>query len=292
MMAAELVATIESVRERVADARRAGRLVGLVPTMGALHEGHARLIETARHESGFVVVSIFVNPTQFGPNEDFARYPRTLDTDLESCERAGAELVFVPEVATIYPPGPPATFVEVPGLSDVLEGASRPGHFRGVATVVLKLLGIVGPDVAYFGQKDYQQQVVLKRMVADLNVPVRIESVPTVREPDGLALSSRNRYLSPEERRAATVLIRALREAEAAVRAGEQSADRVRQLLTRSIESERLARLDYAEVADAETLEPLTNLTAARRAVALLAVRVGSPRLLDNAILPLPVEGD
>jgi pantoate--beta-alanine ligase len=291
-MAAEVVATIDAVRERVADAKRAGRLVGLVPTMGALHPGHARLIETARQECGLVIVSIFVNPTQFGPNEDFARYPRTLDADLQTSERAGADLVFVPEVATIYPPGPPATFVEVPGLSDILEGASRPGHFRGVATVVLKLFGIVGPDVAYFGQKDYQQQVVLRRMVADLNVPVRIETVPTVREPDGLALSSRNRYLSPDERLAATILIRALREAEAAVRAGERSADRVRQVLTRTIESERLARLDYAEVADAGTLEPLASLASARPAVALLAVRVGPPRLLDNAILPLPVEGD
>jgi pantoate--beta-alanine ligase len=291
-MAAEVVATIDVVRERVADAKRAGRLVGLVPTMGALHPGHARLIETARQECGLVVVSIFVNPTQFGPNEDFARYPRTLDTDLQTSERAGADVVFVPEVATIYPPGPPPTFVEVPGLSDILEGASRPGHFRGVATVVLKLLGIVGPDVAYFGQKDYQQQVVLRRMVADLNVPVRIETVPTVREPDGLALSSRNRYLSPDERRAATVLIRALREAEAAVLAGERSSDRVRQVLTRTIESERLARLDYAEVADAGTLEPLASLTAGRPAVALLAVRVGPPRLLDNAILPLPPERD
>jgi pantoate--beta-alanine ligase len=289
-MMAEVVSTIEAVRLRVGDARHARRIVGLVPTMGALHEGHARLIETARRECGFVVVSIFVNPTQFGPNEDFARYPRTLDTDLDTSSRAGADLVFVPEVKTIYPPGPPATFVEVPGLSDILEGGSRPGHFKGVATVVLKLFGIVGPDIAYFGQKDYQQQVVLRRMVADLNVPVRIETVPTVREADGLALSSRNRYLSPEERRAATVLIRALREAEELVRVGERSTERVRQLLTRTIESEELARLDYAEVADAETLEPLSELTASRRAVALLAVRVGLPRLLDNAILPLPVE--
>jgi pantoate--beta-alanine ligase len=189
-------------------------------------------------------------------------------------------------VSTIYPPGPPATYVEVPGLSDVLEGASRPGHFRGVATVVLKLFNIVGPDVAYFGQKDYQQQLVLRRVVDDLNVPVRIETVPTVRELDGLAMSSRNRYLNAEERHAATVLSRALRDAEAAVRAGERSADRVRQVLLATLESERLASVDYAEVADADTLEPIAALGEDRRGVALLAVRVGPARLIDNAILP------
>jgi pantoate--beta-alanine ligase len=290
-MPARVVETIEGVRRAVAEARGSGSVVRLVPTMGALHEGHARLIETARRESGFVVVSIFVNPTQFGPAEDLAKYPRTLDADLATCERAGADLVFCPEVATIYPPGPPAAFVEVPGLSDILEGASRPGHFRGVATVVLKLFGIIGPDLAYFGQKDYQQQVVLRRMVADLNVPVRIETVPTVREADGLALSSRNRYLSPDERRAATVLSRALREAQAAVDSGERSSDRVRRILTEVIESEGLVRLDYADVADAETLEPLSEL-GGRRAVALVAARVGPPRLIDNALLHVPDEVD
>jgi pantoate--beta-alanine ligase len=285
-MLVPMVETIEEVRDHVARARRAGRKVGLVPTMGALHEGHARLIEAARRGSDEVVVSIFVNPTQFGPNEDFARYPRTLDADRATCARAGADLAFVPAVETIYPPGPPATYAEVPVLSDVLEGASRPGHFRGVATVVLKLFGIVGPDVAYFGQKDYQQQLVLRRMVADLDVPVRIETVPTIREPDGLAMSSRNRYLNPEERQAATVLSRSLREAEAAVLGGERSADRVRQVLRATLESERLAKVDYAEVADAETLAPLATLGEGRRAVALLAVRVGPARLIDNAILP------
>jgi pantoate--beta-alanine ligase len=281
-----MVETIGQVRDHVARAQRAGRLVGLVPTMGALHEGHARLIETCRGSCDEVVVSIFVNPTQFGPNEDFSRYPRTLEADLATCERAGADLVFVPSAAEIYPSGATRTYVEVPGLSDVLEGASRPGHFRGVATVVLKLFGIVGPDVAYFGQKDYQQQVVLRRMVADLNVPVRIETVPTVRETDGLAMSSRNRYLNADERRAATVLSRALREAEGAVRAGERSAERVRQILLATLESERLASVDYAEVADADTLEPIAVLGEGRRGVALLAVRVGPARLIDNAILP------
>ncbi len=285
-MPVRMVETIEEVRDHVARARRAGRIVGLVPTMGALHAGHSRLIEVARGESGEVIVSIFVNPTQFGPSEDYSRYPRTLDADLAVCDRAGADLAFVPSAETIYPPDGTATYVEVPGLSDVFEGASRPGHFRGVATVVLKLFGIVGPDAAYFGQKDYQQQLLLRRMVADLDVPVRIETVPTVREPDGLAMSSRNRYLNADERRAATVLSRALNEAEAAVRGGERSADRVRQVLLATLESERLAEVDYAEVADADTLGPLARLGEGRRAVALLAVRVGPARLIDNAILP------
>ncbi len=285
-MPVRMIETIEEVRNLVAQAKQAGRIVGLVPTMGALHEGHARLIETCRRDCGEVVVSIFVNPTQFGPNEDLTRYPRTLEADVATCEKAGADLVFVPSVATIYPPGAHGIYVDVPGLSSILEGASRPGHFRGVATVVLKLFGIVTPDVAYFGQKDYQQQLVLRWMVADLNVPVRIETVPTVREPDGLAMSSRNRYLDPGERRAATVLSRSLRAAEAAVRAGERSADRIRQLLHATLESERLASVDYAEVADADTLEPLAVLGDGRRAVALLAVRVGPARLIDNAILP------
>ncbi len=285
-MPVRMVETIGQVRDHVARARRAGRVVGLVPTMGALHEGHARLIEACRGSCDEVIVSIFVNPTQFGPNDDYSRYPRTLEADLAVCERAGADLGFMPSAAEIYPPDSTSTYVEVPGLSDVLEGASRPGHFRGVATVVLKLFGIVGPDVAYFGQKDYQQQLVLRRMVADLNVPVRIETVPTVREPDGLAMSSRNRYLNADERRAATVLSRALREAEDVARAGERSVDRVRQVLHATLESERLASVDYAELADADTLGPIATLGEGRRGVALLAVRVGPARLIDNAILP------
>jgi len=284
-MPPRVVESIADVRRFVAGAGAAGRPVGFVPTMGALHAGHARLVEVARRGSATVVVSIFVNPTQFGPGEDYARYPRTFEADLALCEEGGADLVFVPDQATIYPPGPPSCFVEVPGLSDVLEGASRPGHLRGVATVVLKLFGIVGPDVAYFGQKDYQQQLVLRRMVRDLNVPVAIATVPTVREPDGLAMSSRNRYLGPDERRAALVLSRALAEAEAATRSGERSADRIRQILVTWVESERLARLDYAEVADSETFEPLVRLDDDRQAVALVAARVGPARLIDNALL-------
>jgi pantoate--beta-alanine ligase len=279
------VEAIEAVRGAVAAARRRGQSIGLVPTMGALHDGHVRLIERCRAESDWVVVSIFVNPTQFGPHEDWDRYPRTLEEDCARSAAAGAKLVFAPEVATIYPPGSCSTFVEVPGLSDILEGASRPGHFRGVATVVLKLFEIVRPDLAVFGQKDYQQQVLIRRMVADLHVPVAIVTVPTVREPDGLALSSRNRYLSPDQRRAATVLARALERAGQAVAQGERAGNRVRQILRETVESEPLATLDYADVADAATLEPLDELHPQRPAVALLAARVGSTRLIDNRLL-------
>jgi pantoate--beta-alanine ligase len=277
--------TIAGVRQVVAAARAAGRSVGFVPTMGALHAGHAHLVECCRAAAGLVVVSVFVNPTQFGPNEDFQRYPRTLHDDVALSAQAGADVVFAPAVQEMYPDGQLSTYVEVPGLSRVLEGASRPGHFRGVATVVLKLFEIVRPDVAFFGQKDFQQQLVIKRMVADLDLPVTIQAVPTVREPDGLAMSSRNRYLGPEERSAATVLSRALAEARTAVRGGERDASRVRQILAQTVESERLARLDYAEVADAATLEHLDTLDPGRGAVALLAVRIGATRLIDNAIL-------
>jgi pantoate--beta-alanine ligase len=274
--------SVDDVRTAVARARDAGRVVGLVPTMGALHDGHVRLIERCRAEAGWVAVSIFVNPTQFGPNEDFTRYPRTFEQDMARSRDAGADLIFAPTPATIYPGGAQSTFVEVPGLSDVLEGARRPGHFRGVATVVLKLFEIVRPDLAVFGQKDYQQQLVIRRMVADLHVPVRIVTEPTVREPDGLAMSSRNRYLNPDERRAALVLHEALTRARRAVLEGEDSANRVRQILRETIEFSRSVRLDYAEVADADTLVPLDQLGPDSRAVALVAARVGSTRLIDN----------
>jgi pantoate--beta-alanine ligase len=279
---AELVETVQDMRDAVASARDRGLRVGLVPTMGALHDGHVRLIEHCRALTGSVVVSIFVNPTQFGPHEDFERYPRALAADLDRCRAAGTDWVFAPSATAVYPNGSRSTFVEVPGLSDVFEGASRPGHFRGVATVVLKLFEIVRPELAVFGQKDYQQQLLIRRMVQDLHVPVEIVTVPTVREPDGLALSSRNRYLSPSERRAATVLSRALERARLAVARGERDANRVRQILHETLESEMSAKVDYAEVANAETLEPLDDLAPPRRAVALLAARFGSTRLIDN----------
>jgi len=280
-------ATIAGCRARIAEARASGRRIGFVPTMGALHDGHVRLMEVSRQECDFLVVSIFVNPTQFGPTEDYDAYPRSPEADHHRCSEAGVDLIFEPTVAAIYPEGGAGTFVEVPGLSQVLEGASRPTHFRGVTTVVTKLFGIVAPDIAAFGTKDYQQLVILQRMVEDLNMPVEIRPVPTVREPDGLAMSSRNRYLSDEERRAALVLSRALDEAARRVEAGERSADRVRQELAARIQSERLARLDYAEVSDARTLEPLASLGPGRAAIALVAAWVGPARLIDNAPLPL-----
>jgi pantoate--beta-alanine ligase len=281
----QLIETAVRIREEVAAARRLGRRVGLVPTMGALHEGHVQLIARCRDLVDVVVVSIFVNPTQFGPGEDFERYPRALDLDLQKCERAGGDLVFAPAVSTMYPSGPQSTFVEVGPFSHILEGATRPGHFRGVATVVLKLFEIVRPDLAVFGQKDYQQQLLIRRMVDDLHLPILIRTCPTIRESDGLALSSRNRYLSPIERRAAIALYRGLESAKRAVADGERQADQIRQILRETIESEVLAKLDYAEVADSETLEPLGDLGSGRSAVCLVAAWLGTTRLIDNALL-------
>ena len=276
--------TVADLRAAVAQARRSGRTVGLVPTMGALHAGHESLVVAARRRTGFVVVSIFVNPTQFGPNEDLGRYPRTWEADLALCARASADLIFAPEVAEVYPTGALATFVEVPGLTERLEGASRPGHFRGVATVVLKLFLMAGPDIAFFGAKDYQQQLVIRQMVQDLNVPVEVETEPTVREADGLAMSSRNRYLNPTERQAATALAQALAAARALVDGGERSGDRIRQRLRETLESEPLAHPESVDLVDALTLDPVDRLTPGQRAVALLAVRVGPARLIDNAV--------
>jgi pantoate--beta-alanine ligase len=281
----EMVESAADLRRWVSGARAAGKKIGLVPTMGALHDGHMRLIGQCRAESDIVVVSIFVNPTQFGAGEDLSRYPRPLEDDLRQSESAGADLVFVPTVQTVYPHGMNSTYVEVAGLADILEGASRPGHFRGVATVVLKLFEMVLPDLAVFGQKDYQQQLLVKRMIADLHVPVQLSICPTVREPDGLALSSRNRYLNPQERQAAVVLNRALERARAATEAGERLGDRIRQILDETLKSEPMAEIDYAEVADADTLERLGDLGSTRPAVALLAARFGTTRLLDNALL-------
>lgn len=286
---ADLIPWITSkvaLREILSRQRLEGARIGFVPTMGALHEGHLRLVQECRKTSDFVVVSIFVNPTQFGPREDLSKYPRTPEEDRRLCGIGGASLVFAPTVEEMYAGSSSLTHVEVPGLSSILEGASRPGHFQGVATVVLKLLNIVGPTSLYLGEKDYQQLLVIRRMVAELDVPVEVVGVPTVREPDGLAMSSRNRYLGTEDRAAATVLIEALREAIQSVESGERSADRVRQILRTRIESQGRAILDYAEVADASTLEPLEELRAGQQAIALLAVRVGPARLIDNAFLP------
>jgi pantoate--beta-alanine ligase len=254
--------------------------------MGALHEGHLSLIEAARAENGFVVVSIFVNPTQFGPHEDLGRYPRPLADDLALCARAGVDLVFHPGPADLYPPGY-QTYVEVTGLQGLLEGASRPGHFRGVATVVLKLFNLVQPDRAYFGQKDAQQVRVIRRLVDDLNVPVAVRVCPTVREADGLALSSRNRYLDPTQRHLAPVLHRALQEARARFEAGERDPKVLQRLLAERVRRTAGARLDYAAVVEADTLgEPGERLRGAT--LLALAVRFGDTRLIDNLLLPAP----
>jgi pantoate--beta-alanine ligase len=277
-----LTTTIAETRAAVAAARTAGRRIGLVPTMGALHAGHASLIRAARVECEYVVVSIFVNPTQFGPAEDFSRYPRTLDADRELCAAVGTDLIFAPSAADMYP-ADSRTVVEVTGLQDVLCGHSRPGHFRGVATVVLKLLNIVQPDVAYFGQKDAQQALIIRRMVADLNVPVIVRVHPTVREPDGLAMSSRNRYLDPAQRLGASSLHRALKKVEELVAAGERSVPVLERVMADLIAAAPGARLDYARVVDAQTLD--TIATVARPALAALAVFFGTTRLIDNTIL-------
>jgi len=256
---------------------------GFVPTMGYLHEGHLSLVRRARAENDHVAVSIFVNPTQFGPHEDYNRYPRDLERDLRLLEPLGVDLVFAPSVEEMYPPGF-QTWVIVEGVSRPLEGAARPGHFRGVATVVTKLFNIVQPDRAYFGQKDAQQAVVIRRMVQDLNIPVEIVVCPTVREPDGLAMSSRNTYLNPEERRAATVLFRALQAAKARYEQGERDAERLREAMREVIQAEPLARLDYVSVADPETLQELDRVED--RALLSLAVYIGKTRLIDNILLP------
>lgn len=282
----QVATTIPSARQLIEQAREDGRRIGLVPTMGALHRGHVALMEECRRLADFTAVSIFVNPAQFGPGEDYDRYPRMLEEDLRKCEAAGVDLVFKPSAEEMYPRGvPKATFVEVPGLSHVLEGEIRPTHFRGVATVVLALFEIIRPDVSVFGQKDYQQQALIRRMVEDLHMPVEVVAHQTVRESDGLALSSRNAYLDPEQRRGSAALYKALEAACKAVAGGESDADRVRQILRSPIESEVGATLDYAEVVDAETLELLDRIEPGRASVALLAARFGKTRLIDNARL-------
>jgi pantoate--beta-alanine ligase len=277
--------TVEDVRQRVSGARARGLTVGLVPTMGALHAGHVSLIRAARKGTGFVVVSIFVNPTQFGPHEDLERYPRPFAEDTKICAAENVDLIFYPDASTVYPPHF-HTFVEVGELGDVLCGASRPGHFRGVATVVLKLFNIVQPDVAYFGQKDAQQARIIQQMVRDLNVPVKVEVLPIVREPDGLALSSRNQYLDPEQRQKATVLFKALEECRRRIEAGERRANLLVKEVTERIAATAGARLDYAQIVDAQTLRPVDQLRG--QVLIALAVFFGPTRLIDNLQLQVP----
>jgi pantoate--beta-alanine ligase len=257
-------------------------LVGLVPTMGFLHAGHISLVQQARAECERVAVSIFVNPTQFGPSEDLAKYPRDLPRDLALLAAAGADLVWTPTPEVMYPDGF-QTWVEVERLTKGLEGEVRPGHFRGVATVVAKLFNAVGPDKAYFGQKDAQQAAVIRRMVKDLNFPVEIVICPIVREPDGLAMSSRNVYLNPEERQAATVLFRSLSEAKNAYEQGERDARTLRSIVSNIIHAEPLARLQYVSCADYDTLDELETVSG--KALLSMAVYLGKTRLIDNFVL-------
>jgi pantoate--beta-alanine ligase len=279
----EVIHTVSELRRWSREERRGGNAIGLVPTMGALHAGHASLIRAAAANCGRVAVSIFVNPTQFGPNEDYARYPRTFEADCALAQAEGADAVFAPPVEELYPAGA-ATFVEVEGLSNRLDGASRPGHFRGVATVVAKLLIAAEPDRAFFGQKDAAQVAVLRRMVADLRLPVEIVVCPIVRELDGLALSSRNRYLSPAERVQALVLSRAIRQAEALAASGERKAIALLKAARQTFADEPELRIDYIAAVDWSTLDPVE--IAAPGTLFAVAAWVGQTRLIDNTILP------
>ena len=274
----------KKVHAAVREARRRGLTIGCVPTMGALHAGHVSLVQRARSENEFVVATIFVNPTQFGPTEDFSRYPRTLDADLEFCRAAGADLVFTPQVADMYA-ADAETIVRVTGLSTVLEGAHRPGHFDGVTTVVTKLFQITEPDRAYFGQKDYQQQLIIRRMVQDLNIPVTIVTCPIVREADGLAMSSRNRYLSSEERRIAAEIFQALQLADRLAVGSAMSPREIAERMRAHLEGTGGLSVQYAVVADSQSLVLQETRIGGGSGVALIAARLGTTRLIDNQIL-------
>jgi pantoate--beta-alanine ligase len=267
------------MKEAARKARAENRIIGFVPTMGALHPGHTALVQRAKQECSPVIASIFVNPKQFGPTEDFAKYPRKLDSDSGKFSTAGVDVLFFPDTAEIYPPGF-RTYVTVEGLSDRLEGRSRPGHFRGVATVVMKLLEIVQPHFAYFGRKDAQQVRIISQMARDLNLDTEIVVCPIVREPDGLALSSRNAYLTPDERSAATVLHRALEAARAELTAGVRDSLHLQAAVRRVLAAEPQAAVDYAEIVDANAFEPVTRI--ARPSYILLAAFIGKTRLIDN----------
>jgi pantoate--beta-alanine ligase len=277
-----LVHTIADVRRHVRDARMSGKSVGLVPTMGALHEGHASLIQAADKACEYVVVSIFVNPTQFGPGEDFDKYPRTLDADVETCRKAGADLVFVPAASEMYMPEF-STWVNVEKVTDVLCGASRPGHFRGVATVCTKLFNIVLPDKAFFGQKDAQQVVVIKRMVVDLNMPLEIVVCPIVRESSGLAMSSRNKYLSEERRRDAEAIHKSLLRAQELIRSGVRNSLQLTSEMQVILERTPDIQIEYISIVDARNLSTLDYID--RPALIAIAVKLGSTRLIDNIII-------
>ena len=276
MKVIETIADMKRLRQQIAEP------VGFVPTMGYLHEGHLSLVRQARAENPSVVVSIFVNPAQFGPQEDLGSYPRDPQRDLALLEKEGTDIVFMPSAAEMYPP-PFSSWVEVGGVTERWEGASRPGHFRGVTTVVAKLFNIVQPTRAYFGQKDAQQAIVIKKMVADLDMNLEVITLPTVREPDGLAMSSRNTYLNPEERQAALVLYQALTLAQQLWSQGERDAEKIRREMLTLIQKQPLANVDYVSIANAETLDELDRVTLP--ILVSLAVKIGKTRLIDNVVL-------
>ncbi len=280
----KVIKTIKEMQELSRSLILQGKRLGFVPTMGALHEGHLSLVRQARKDNDVVIVSIFVNPIQFGPREDFARYPRDLEGDSEKLKNESVDILFYPDMKEMYPEGY-KTFIEVQGLSYKLCGAFRPGHFRGVATVVTKLFNIVKPHRAYFGLKDYQQTVIIKKMVQDLNMDVEIITCPTIREPDGLAMSSRNLYLKTDERKAATVIYRTLLEAEKLIRAFKNP-EEVRTIMLERLKSEPLvSSIDYAGVYDPETLEEIKEYSEVKEILIAIALRIGNTRLIDNMVV-------
>ena len=278
----EIAKTIESVRNLVKAARSQGKKIGLVPTMGALHIGHISLIEAAVKRCEFVVVSIFVNPTQFGPGEDFEKYPRPLDADLEICKKAGIDVVFAPAQEQMYG-AENLTWINVEKLTEQLCGQSRPVHFRGVTTVCAKLFNIVEPDIAFFGQKDGQQAIVIKRMVADLNMPLEIAICPTIREPDGLAVSSRNKYLTKQQKKDATLIYKSLQKCRQMIDAGVTDSETIIAEMHKILSRAPSIKIEYISIVDAETLQ--TTDLIARQVLAAVAVRIGSARLIDNILV-------
>jgi pantoate--beta-alanine ligase len=278
----EIAETIDKTRKIIAQAKSAGKKIGLVPTMGALHEGHLSLIKAARKQCGFVAVSIFVNPTQFGPGEDLAKYPRPFDADVKACKESGVDIVFAPTDKEMYPEKN-ITWVNVEKLSEPLCGKSRPGHFRGVATVCAKIFNIVQPDIAFFGQKDAQQVIIVQRMAADLNMPLKIIVCPTIREKDGLAMSSRNKYLNTRERKDAALLYASLQEAEMLIGAGVRKSGELVREMGKILEISKQIKVEYISIVNAQTLDELDEVKG--KALIALAVKLGSTRLIDNIML-------
>ncbi|MBE0461734.1 MAG: pantoate--beta-alanine ligase [Candidatus Aminicenantes bacterium] len=278
----EQLTKISEIRKALEKVRRQGKTIGFVPTMGYLHEGHLSLVRESLKKADYTVVSIFVNPTQFGPEEDFNRYPRDLSRDAQILEKEGVDILFVPQTIEMYPEGY-KTFVEVKDLQNLLCGKSRPGHFRGVCTVVLKLFNIIQPNMCFFGQKDAQQAVIMKKMVHDLNLDISVEVLPIIREHDGIAMSSRNSYLNPEQRKAALILYKSLKEAEEMIVEGERSAGNIIERMCKIINSEPKARIDYVEIVDLKNLNPVIAIK--NEVLIALAVFIGSVRLIDNIIV-------